>query len=121
MKDHVQALNEISLIPWMQLLAILIALAILFFLGSVRVQAGLSATGVNPVIDSTPRPTDCLPRNTKNGNFGKLWSGDFTDVSNESVQSSNAKGTISRKRTMQIKQRANTKIKPLMEVERSQK
>lgn len=99
-----QALTEISLIPWMQLLAVLIGLVILFFLGSVRVQAGLSPAGVHKAAPMA-RPTDCLPTNGA-GNFGNVWYVDVTDISNESVQgskSSKAKMEIKREKDRQIK------------------
>ena len=82
MRSHVMS-NEIAVIPWMQLLAILLGLAILFVFCTARVAAGLSPAGLHPVMEN--RTTDCFPKGVPNTN-NKVWYVDVTDISNESVQ-----------------------------------
>ncbi len=82
MRSHVMS-NEIAVIPWMQLLAILLGLAILFVFCTVRVAAGLSPAGLHPLMEN--RSTDCFPKGVPNAN-NKVWYVDVTDISNESVQ-----------------------------------
>lgn len=83
MRTHVMS-NEIAAIPWMQILAIMLGLAILFVFCTARVAAGLSPAGL-PGINVQARPTDCFPKGIPNIN-NKVWYVDVTDISNESVQ-----------------------------------
>ena len=89
MRGHVLE-NEVETLPWMQLFAILVGLAILFFMGTIRVTAGLTPTATRPIYEPISRPTDCFPRD-KFGVLNKVWYVDVTDVSNESVQSNGKK------------------------------
>ena len=101
--------------PWMQLLAVLVALTILFLICTTSAQAGLTPVAVSPATDSLSRQTDCFPKGNNPLFRVRSWYLDFSDICNEAGYEQRGSDKYGSKYAVKIK-RSNSKTnpKPLM-------
>lgn len=102
MKGYGRTITQTVISPWMQVLAVLIGLTILFLLCTTRIQAGLTPVGVNPT-DSLSKHTDCFPKGVNPLHKVKSWYLDYSDISNEAGYESSPAASGTEKHGVVIK------------------